>query len=199
MSSITSLRGAHAPSTASDEDESTYIKRTRTLHWVRIGLCAVTLALATAIIATEGHALQYYNQMSKYEKMYLALWPENLELRPSVALVIGGVILALQSLAYSIVALLPSPRSRILLLNSFATAISIIGFVAALIAVVFTLIYTNPHSENGSYRGETINSWTCTWGFGGRDADGVDIDAVADFPQLFRVVSFSGKGLVSRG
>ncbi|WEW54631.1 hypothetical protein PRK78_000051 [Emydomyces testavorans] len=187
MSSTSSLRGAHAPSTASDEDESTYIRRTRILQWVRMGLCAAMVVLAVAAVGAEGHPLRYYNKTVQYEKMYLSLWPENIEMRPTIALIACGSIIALQSLVYLIVALLPSPRSRIFILNSLVTATAIGGFIAALIAVIFTLVYTNPRTVNGTYRGETIHSWTCTWGFAnGKDVNGDKIDGVVNFAQLCR-------------
>lgn len=113
MSSITSLQGSHAPSAASDEDESTYIQRTRILHWIRIGLCMVVFALAIASIGAEGHPLRYYNKTVRYEEMHLPLWPENLELRPTIALITCGIIISLQSLIYVVVALLPSVGFRV--------------------------------------------------------------------------------------
>ncbi|KAI1936221.1 hypothetical protein LOZ66_004678 [Ophidiomyces ophidiicola] len=185
MSGRSSFQGAHAPSTASDEDESTYIQKTNTLQWFRIGLCGLIVILALTVIGTEGHALQYYNRTVQYEKVYLSLWPQYLDLRPTIALIVCGIILALQGMAFLAAALSPSPRSRIFFLNSLTTAVSAVGFFASLIAVTLSLVYTNPHSDNGTYEGETIHSWTCTWGIkDGRDARGEKIDPVKNFPRL---------------
>lgn len=64
---------------------------------------------------------------------------------------------------------------------------SIVGFIAALIPIGFNLVYSNPHTKNGTYWGETIHSWTCTWSFnGGKDSGDGTVVAVAGFARLCR-------------
>ncbi|KAK2751070.1 hypothetical protein FQN57_000145 [Myotisia sp. PD_48] len=187
MSSASSLSGSHAPSSASDHDESTYLSRGRTLHWTRIALSTVIFVMGVAVVGAESHPLYSYHQTVEYEKWWLSLWPAQLDVSPSVTLITCGTIIFVQNGAYAIVALFPSPRSRILLLNSFMSVKAVTGVVAAVAAVLISVVANNPHYADGGARlGETIYSWTCTWGYAGGvdDITGEKIQAVAGFARI---------------
>ncbi|EFR04217.1 hypothetical protein MGYG_07224 [Nannizzia gypsea CBS 118893] len=188
MSPASSITGSNAPSAASDHDESTYLSRSRVIHWVRIALSSLSLVLAAAAVGCEGHALNYYKSTVKYDKFWLPLWPKGLNLGPSIAIIVCGTILLVFNLAYTIVAVLPSPRSRVLLLNAFITIIAFSGFIASVAAVATSVIAYNPHyTDGGAQLGQTINSWTCTWSYGGGvDSEGIQIPPVSNFNRLCR-------------
>ena len=52
------------------------------------------------------------------------------------------------------------------------------------------IIYSHPHEESGTYHGQTLHSWTCTWSYSpvheytDRDAAPEKIDGVKDFARL---------------
>ena len=100
--------GSSSPSYASDEQESKYLARSRSLHWVKLGLGLVILAAGTTVVGCQAHGLHYYNDTKGYEKWWLALWPENFDLRPTQALLSGGIVIMISTLAFLIVAAFPS-------------------------------------------------------------------------------------------
>ncbi|KAF3481088.1 Swr1p complex component Swc5 [Arthroderma uncinatum] len=188
MSPASSITGSNAPSAASDHDESKYLSRGRMIHWTRIALSSLSFVLAVVVVSCEGHALNYYKTTARYDKWYLSLWPKQLDLSPSIAIIVCGTILLVFNMAYTTVALLPSPRSRVLLLNYFISFIAFSGFIATVAAVSTSVIAYNPrYSAGGAQLGQTLNSWTCTWGFAdGVDADGAKIAPVVNFGRLCR-------------
>ncbi|KAM5436316.1 hypothetical protein MferCBS31731_006009 [Microsporum ferrugineum] len=186
MSPASSITGSNAPSAASDHDESTYLSRSRIIHWVRIALSSFSFVLAAVVVGCESHAINYYKNTVKYDKYWLSLWPKELDLGPSIAVIVCGTVILIFNLAYTAVALLPSPRSRVLILNTFITTIAFSGFVAVVAAVSTSVIAYNPHySDGGAQLGQTLNSWACTWSFaGGVDPEGAKISPVVNFNRL---------------
>lgn len=84
------------------------MKRIRILCSLRLGLALITLATALAVIGCEIEPWRHYERTSKYERIWLYLWPLNLDLRPPIALLSCGCVIAFLNLGYVIVALLPS-------------------------------------------------------------------------------------------
>ncbi|KAL1953127.1 hypothetical protein VTO42DRAFT_3562 [Malbranchea cinnamomea] len=189
MSAPASLTGSNA-SFASDEDESKYLKRTLWLHWARIGLAGLLQVIALIAIACEAHPLHYYHQTRQYEDMWLFLWPQHLEVRPSVAFIVCNTLVFVAATVYVVVALLPSPRSRIIVLNYLASAVSLISLACSCVAIGIHMVFENPREYNGVILGETIHSWTCTWSFShvheytDRDEPPEHIEGVKDFGPL---------------
>lgn len=107
MGSRSSFSGSH-PSYASDEQESLYLARTSLLHWIRLGIALIILGAATAVVGCEGAPLHYYKHTVSFEKLWLPLWPLNLDMRQTNALLACGAVIMCQALIYVIVALIPS-------------------------------------------------------------------------------------------
>lgn len=95
-------------STAGSMDESKFLKRNRALHWVRLALSFLVTAGAVAVIACEAVPLQHYKTTAQWASDGLALWPLNLDIRPTIAALACGCVIAVLNLVYMIVALLPS-------------------------------------------------------------------------------------------
>ncbi|KAF7592301.1 hypothetical protein BBP40_000432 [Aspergillus hancockii] len=155
--------GSYHASCASDADESKYLKRVQYLRWVRLGLSIILFAIAISIISCESVPYQHYRRTSAYEKIWLYLWPLNLDLRPTIALLSCGCVIAFLNLAYIIIALLPSPHAHIKRLNLAAKATAVCGFLAALVGFVFTIYLTGANPPAGFSNVETLHSWTCKW------------------------------------
>ncbi|PGG96284.1 hypothetical protein AJ79_09656 [Helicocarpus griseus UAMH5409] len=192
MSPPSSFVGSHHDSnattlSASDEDECTYLRRTKTFHWIRTVISGLIFVVAVAVIGCEVRSLRYYQDTVPFKDWGLPLWPEKLDLRPTTALIACGSIIAVLTLAYLIISFLPSPHARILLLNTLITAVALSGLIAAIVTIAFTTTVTDPRINLNHNVGETIRSWTCKWGF----ADGVDengnlVEPTGDFGRLCR-------------
>lgn len=105
MSFSSSTAGSH---TYSEMDESLFLKRNRSIHWARLGLSILIASAAIAIIACEAVPFQHYKTTSQWASSGLALWPLNLDLRPTVAALSCGCVIAFLNLIYIVAALLPS-------------------------------------------------------------------------------------------
>ncbi|KAL4809311.1 hypothetical protein BDV18DRAFT_131756 [Aspergillus unguis] len=158
-----SYHGSHNASTASNEEESSFLKRTRHLHLVRLAFAFLTFAISVAIIACEVVPYRHYKATSKFENVGLYLWPLNFDLRPTIATLVCGCIVAFLSLVFVVVALLPSPHSHIRLTNLAAVATSTAAFIATLITLVFNIYLPGSQYPKNFASVETLHSWTCKW------------------------------------
>ncbi|KAL3486815.1 hypothetical protein BJX62DRAFT_15276 [Aspergillus germanicus] len=187
MSPPASLNGSYHASCASDQEESSFLKRIRALHWVRLGLAFLALGISISIIACEVVPYRHYRSTSAYESVGLYLWPLNFDLRPTIALLACGCVIAFLSLFFIIVALLPSPHSHIRRVNMAAVATSASGFIAALVGLIFAIYLPGSSYPNDFDGVETLHSWTCKWkrshdlpvGFSNND------ETVSDVPSQF--------------
>ncbi|KOC14899.1 hypothetical protein AFLA70_266g001880 [Aspergillus flavus AF70] len=150
-------------SCASDADESKYLQRVQYLRWVRLALGIIIFGVAVSIIGCEAVPFQHYRATSAYGKVGLYLWPLNFDIRPTVALLSCGCIIAFLNLTYTIITLLPSPHAHIKRQNLVSTAIAISGFLTALVGLIFAVHLPDTNPPNGFTKVETLHSWTCKW------------------------------------
>jgi hypothetical protein len=83
------------------KNDSLERKHPRIVRWSRIALCVSRIAVSillvaagAAIVGCEGHALQNFNATNLGAQFFLPLWPQDLDLTPTITiLVVGGVIL----------------------------------------------------------------------------------------------------------
>jgi hypothetical protein len=83
------------------KNDSLERKHPRIVRWSRIALCVsriavsiLLVAVGAAIVGCEGHALQNFNATNLGAQFFLPLWPQGLDLTPTITiLVVGGVIL----------------------------------------------------------------------------------------------------------
>ncbi|KAJ5676532.1 uncharacterized protein N7477_002165 [Penicillium maclennaniae] len=161
MSSGSSTAGSQAHS--SDMQESAFLKRSRAIHLGRLSLASVIFTIAVATIACEAVPFQHYTSTAKWASAGLALWPLNFDLRPMIAAMSCGCVIAVLNLIYVVTALLPSPHSRIQILNTCASTSAIAGFITALIGLLFTIYLPSSTYPVGFTENETLHSWTCKW------------------------------------
>ncbi|KAJ5925832.1 hypothetical protein N7454_007342 [Penicillium verhagenii] len=161
MGSESSITGSNAFS--SDMDESKFLKRNRVLHWARLGLSLLIFIAAVAIVSCEAVPFHHYKNTVKWASSGLALWPLNLDIRPTVAAISCGCIIGFFHLAYVVAALLPLPYSRIKLLNSYSSVSATAGFLTALIGLVFIIYRPSSTYPTGFTDSQTLHSWTCKW------------------------------------
>ncbi|KAL6237735.1 hypothetical protein BDW75DRAFT_248488 [Aspergillus navahoensis] len=158
-----SYHGSYHASCASNEEESSFLKRIRLLHWIRLGLSSLALATSIAIIACEVVPYRHYRKTSSFENIGLYLWPINLDIRPTIAVMACGCVVAFLSLLFIVVALLPSPHSHIRRANLAAVATSTSGFVATVVTLIFAIYLPGSSYTKNFSDVETLHSWTCKW------------------------------------
>ncbi|EXJ90045.1 hypothetical protein A1O3_03113 [Capronia epimyces CBS 606.96] len=153
----------HSRNSATSAQESAYLKRARWLGWVRLGLALLTLGSATAAAGCAGHVLRRYNATHLASGWHLSLWPLNVDLRPTLAVVASAAIITAASLGYLVLWLIPSPHSRTLLYNFVFLGSSLVGVVLCVFTIPFNLILVNPSSH---HQRESLQSWTCKFSDG---------------------------------
>lgn len=93
---------------AADEQEATYLSRARMLHRTRIGIALVLLVASASVVGVESAPLHYYNKTKGYSSMFLPLWPLNLDVRQTNALLACGAVILFETIIYIGVAAFPS-------------------------------------------------------------------------------------------
>ncbi|KAJ5578739.1 uncharacterized protein N7459_007703 [Penicillium hispanicum] len=161
MSSDSSTAGSHAYS--SDLEESIFLQRNRSIHWGRLALSCLISAAAITVIACEAVPFRHYMTTAEWASTGLTLWPQNFDLRPTVAALSCGCVIAFMNLIYVVAALLPSPHSRIKLLNICASASALAGFITSLVGILFIIYLPSSTYPTGFTKNETLHSWTCKW------------------------------------
>lgn len=153
------------------------IRLCRIVELSRVGLTALALMASVAILGLSADALKVYNTTHVPPGFLLPLWPDDIDLRPTQALVAAGSI----AVAVNVVSLLASKvhsvippntssaapgrgnpanmstqlRNRPLISTSTSLAAPIIAFIAAIVAIGLS------YAVNPS--GHTVHSWTCRW------------------------------------
>ncbi|KAH7144049.1 hypothetical protein EDB81DRAFT_760426 [Dactylonectria macrodidyma] len=124
---------------------------------VRLALTALALAAGITILGVSADSVAVYNATHVPDDYLLPLWPSNLDLRPTVALVAGGAIVV----AANAISLLASKAQVVQSRSGMHTALIFvtpaIGFIAAMIAMCFF------YAINASTTADSFQSWTCRW------------------------------------
>ncbi|KAI1125211.1 hypothetical protein F5Y10DRAFT_247690 [Nemania abortiva] len=129
----------------------------RFLNGVRVGLASLALLSGITILGTSANALLVYNNTHVSSDFHLALWPDEFDLRPTVALVVGSSIVIVANLVSLIFSKAKVLQNRTLVHNSVAFLAPFVGFAAALIGISFF------YAVNASTMVNTLQSWSCQW------------------------------------
>ncbi|KAK8111558.1 uncharacterized protein PG998_008015 [Apiospora kogelbergensis] len=134
-----------------------HVKSIRLVDSVRVGLTALALLCGLTILGTSGDALMVYNTTSVSPDFHLPLWPRHFDLRPSVALVIGSVLVVLTNIVSLVFSKVKMLRNSTTLHTPVTFAAPFVGFVAVMIAMIFF------YAVNASTTVDTVQSWSCQW------------------------------------
>lgn len=80
------------------------------VHSVRIVLFGIVLIASVAVIGFSGSSLRKYGDVGSQADWVVPLWPRNIDLRPSHAILACGIITAVFSLTYLIASFIPLVR-----------------------------------------------------------------------------------------
>lgn len=105
-----SRRPSQAPPAYSPDDVLATQKQlhVKVLHWLRIAIASITFLVSIVIIACSATALRTYTNTRYNVEWILPLWPSTVDLRPTHALLACGVIVAVASIFYIVVAVAPT-------------------------------------------------------------------------------------------
>ncbi|KAI0802571.1 hypothetical protein GGR55DRAFT_665435 [Xylaria sp. FL0064] len=145
-----------------DPQEITYQRQQGTisfLNGVRVGLTCLALVSGITILGTSANALMVYNNTHVASEFNLPLWPDEFDLRPTVALIVGSSIIILANLVSLIFSKVKMLSNQTLVHTSITFMAPFVGFVAALIAISFF------YAVNASSTVDTLQSWSCQWGY----------------------------------
>lgn len=131
-----------------------HVKSIRLADSVRVGLTALALLCGLTILGTSSDALMVYNTTNV---SHLPLWPQQFDLRPSVALVVGSVIVVLTNIVSLVFSKVKMLRNGTALHTPLTFAAPFVGFVAVMIAMIFF------YAVNASTTVDTVQSWSCQW------------------------------------
>lgn len=94
------------------------VQTSRMVESVRLGLTALAFLAGITIVGTSGDTLRVYNITHLGQDFFLALWPNEFDIQPTIALIICGLIILLASLVSLAVSKIPSvsaPQSSLIL------------------------------------------------------------------------------------
>ncbi|TEA19269.1 hypothetical protein C8034_v000717 [Colletotrichum sidae] len=140
-----------------DAFPSQSVRLLRTVDAARVGLTTLALVAAITILGVSADALAVYDATHVPATFLLPLWPDDFDLRPTVALVVGSSIILVANGTSIVAARSQSLRERALIRSSVIVAAPAIGLVAAVVAISFF------YSINASTTVDTLQSWSCRW------------------------------------
>ena len=90
-----------------------YQRFSRWVHLIRVTIAAVTVIASVAVIGCVGASLRAYSGSRREPEWILPLWPLDVDLRPSHAILGCGIAVAVLSLGYLAVASVPMVSIRL--------------------------------------------------------------------------------------
>jgi hypothetical protein len=161
--------------TSQDLHLESKMRTVRVVDSARAGTTVLALLTGLTVLGISANTLRVYNDTHVAHEFMLPLWPDDFNIRPTVSLVVGSVIVFIANA----VALCFSHVGAVSLTNSSLTELKLtpplqlrarktahtsstllaplIGLAGALVAVVFY------YAVNASDVSDSFLSWTCRW------------------------------------
>ncbi|OTA07886.1 tryptophanyl-tRNA synthetase [Trichoderma parareesei] len=127
------------------------------VHGIRVALTVLALAAGITVLGVAANGLIVYHETYLPPDFFLQLWPAQFDLRPTQALVAGGVLVVVANLVSLLFSRVQALRSKTGLHAIASLAAPAIGFVASLVAM--SLFY----AVNASTTVDSLQSWSCRW------------------------------------
>ncbi|KAI1658229.1 hypothetical protein F4813DRAFT_58486 [Daldinia decipiens] len=142
-----------------DHQYQSHVKKIRLVDSARIGLTGLALLCGLTILGTAADTLAVYNATHLSSDYHLPLWPDQFDLRPTVALVVGSTIVVITNIVSLLCSKVRVLRNQTSVHTSLTFAAPFVGFTAVMIGMVFF------YAVNTSATNDTLQSWSCQWGF----------------------------------
>ncbi|KAI0383138.1 hypothetical protein F5Y04DRAFT_40187 [Hypomontagnella monticulosa] len=136
-----------------------HMKQLRLVDSARIGLTAFSLLCGLTILGTSADTLAVYNNTHLSSDFHLPLWPDQFDLRPTVALVVGSTILVVANIVSLLSSKVKVLRNRTSIHTPLSFVAPFFGFTAVMISMIFF------YAVNASTVDDTLQSWSCQWGY----------------------------------
>jgi hypothetical protein len=89
------------------------LKGLKRVDGIRVGVTVLALCMGISILGLSGDALNVYNSTSLPHEYLLPLWPDEFNLRPTVALVVGAVFITIANIASLMASKVSSVRNAL--------------------------------------------------------------------------------------
>ena len=96
---------------ASSAQEEAYLKHASRMRIARLVLSVLTIGAAVAALGCTGDVLKHYNDTRLGKDWHLPLWPINIDLKPSLGILIPAAIVTFCNVFYIVAAVIPSVSS----------------------------------------------------------------------------------------
>ncbi|OTB00103.1 hypothetical protein M426DRAFT_324515 [Hypoxylon sp. CI-4A] len=133
------------------------LKKIRLVDSARIGLTVLALLCGLTILGTSSDTLVIYNATHLSSAFQLPLWPDQFDLRPTIALVIGSGIVVVANAISLLASKVRVLRNRTSVHAPITFAAPFVGFTAVMISMIFF------YAVNTSNTDDTLQSWSCHW------------------------------------
>ncbi|OTA61881.1 hypothetical protein K449DRAFT_382529 [Hypoxylon sp. EC38] len=140
-----------------DLEYQRYMKKIRLVDGARIGLTGLALLCGFTILGTSADTLAVYNATHLPGDFHLPLWPDQFDLRPTIALVIGSSIVVVSHIVSLLFSKVKMLRSRTAVHSSLSLTAPFVSFTAVMISMIFF------YAVNTSTADDTLQSWSCQW------------------------------------
>ncbi|KAK0711264.1 hypothetical protein B0H67DRAFT_491235 [Lasiosphaeris hirsuta] len=133
------------------------VRTLRAVDSARVATTALALLMGITVLGVSANTLAVYDSTHVPSDFLLSLWPDEFNIRPTISLVIGSVIIVLTNIIALCFSKVQSLRSKTVAHTSTTFAAPLVGLAAALIAIIFF------YAVNASEEVDTFLSWTCRW------------------------------------
>ncbi|KAI3401225.1 hypothetical protein diail_11931 [Diaporthe ilicicola] len=158
MASVSSKHEASSSTFEVDSDTDRYLERqTKTFRMIdaaRVSITTLALLSGITIMGLSADATRVYNMTTS---SLLPLWPDSFDMQPTVALIVGSSLVTIANIAGLLCSKVPHLRNNTPLHTPIMFAAPLVGFVAALVAVIIF------YAINASSTTDSLLSWTCRW------------------------------------
>lgn len=142
---------------SSDHPAMRHDHKSNLVDSINSGLTVLGLLSAMTIVGTSADTIEVYNTTSTGEGGFLSMWPNEFDIRPTVALVTCGTIILVASVLSLIAGKVPAIKNRTLLSSPLSLLFPTISLIAALTSTSFF------YGANTSSTNYTLQTWTCQW------------------------------------
>ncbi|KAI0180505.1 hypothetical protein GGR52DRAFT_247339 [Hypoxylon sp. FL1284] len=139
-----------------------YQKQLRKIQLVdsaRVGLTLLALLCGLTVLGTSGDTLAVYNSTHLSSNFHLPLWPDQFDLRPTVALLVGSCIVVVASIVSLLFSKVQVLRNQKMVHTPLTFIAPFVSFTGVMISMIFF------YAVNASVTDDTLQSWSCQWGF----------------------------------
>jgi hypothetical protein len=143
--------------TSQDLHLESKMRTVRVVDSARAGTTVLALLTGLTVLGISANTLRVYNHTHVAHEFMLPLWPDDFNIRPTVSLVVGSVIVFIANAVALCFSHVGALRARKTAHTSSTLLAPLIGLAGALVAVVFY------YAVNASDVSDSFLSWTCRW------------------------------------